>query len=333
MEWTHIGDLNKPFSCARSISTTSRVQKAVVIMVKSVVLLVLPTLLLAGPAFRSEETTPVVTKAQVDQINADRDWEASMDWVGDMTIAQAKKLMGRLPETSHFPEGKLNALEQYLSVPTAFDSRTQWPGCVGAIRDQADCGSCWAFSATEVLADRICIASGAAKTLVVLSPQWLVSCDKTNHGCGGGNLKDAWAYMVSNGVPLDSCDPYSSGDNDESGDCTAHCTTFYKATDPREYKTPTSIQAAIIAGGPVQTGFTVYSDFMSYKSGIYIYKSGSVLGGHAVKIIGWGAQGSTKYWIVANSWGASWGLSGFFWIAFGQCGIDSDAFAGMPASS
>ena len=77
-------------------------------MMKSVMLLVL----LAGPAFQSEEPTPVVTKAQVNQINADGDWEASMDWVGDMTIAQAKKLMGRLPETSHFPEGKLNALEQ-----------------------------------------------------------------------------------------------------------------------------------------------------------------------------------------------------------------------------
>jgi cathepsin B len=302
-------------------------------MVKSLLLLVLPALLLAGPALRLEETTPVATQALVDKINADGDWEASLDWVGGMTIAEAKKLMGRLPETSHFPEASLGALEQYLSVPSAFDSRTQWPGCIGAIRNQGNCGSCWAFSATEVLADRICIESGVAKTLVVLSPQWLVSCDKENHGCAGGNLKDAWDYLVDDGVPLDSCDPYSSGDNDESGDCTAHCSTFYKAANPREFKTPTSIQAEILANGPVQTGFTVYSDFMTYTSGIYIYKTGSVLGGHAVKIVGWGIQGTTKYWIVANSWGTTWGLSGFFWIAFGQCGIDSDAFAGTYASS
>merc|ERR1719491_1247010 len=81
-------------------------------------------------------------------------------------------------------------------------------------------------------------------------------------------------------------------------------------------------------GGPVETAFTVYQDFFAYKSGIYVHTSGGVAGGHAVKIIGWGNQAGTNYWIVANSWGASWGMSGFFWIEFGQCGIDTDAYAG-----
>ena len=67
---------------------------------------------------------------------------------------------------------------------------------------------------------------------------------------------------------------------------------------------------------------------MSYKSGIYVHTSGSELGGHCVKPIGWGIQGGVKYWIIANSWGDSWGLSGYFWIEFGQCGIDDEAEAG-----
>jgi cathepsin B len=286
---------------------------------------------MAGPALRLQDEMPVVTKEMVDHINSHNEWEASLDWVGNMTVGQARRMLGALPAPAgKFPIEKLGALEQYLATPSSFDSRTQWPGCVGAIRNQADCGSCWAFSATETLADRICIDTNGA-TKVVLSPQWLVSCDSTNYGCGGGYLNLAWAYMASHGVPLDSCDPYTSGDNDESGSCSANCSTFYKSANAKEFTTPATIQAAIMAGGPVQTAFTVYQDFMSYKSGVYVHKSGSELGGHAVKIIGWGVSGSTNYWIVANSWGTSWGLQGFFWIAFGQCGIDSDAYAGVYA--
>jgi cathepsin B len=72
----------------------------------------------------------------------------------------------------------------------------------------------------------------------------------------------------------------------------------------------------------METGFQVWEDFTHYKGGIYQYEYGTWLGGHAVKIIGWGVEGGINYWIVANSWGSSWGENGFFRIAFGQCGID-----------
>jgi len=67
------------------------------------------------------------------------------------------------------------------------------------------------------------------------------------------------------------------------------------------------IKLEIMANGPVETGFTVYSDFSSYRSGIYERKSDEVMGGHAVKIVGWGVEDGIKYWIVANSWSADWG--------------------------
>jgi C1A family cysteine protease len=80
------------------------------------------------------------------------------------------------------------------TAPATFDARTQWPACIHTIKDQKQCGSCWAFAATEALSDRICIAT-SGKTNVVLSPQDLVSCDTGNMGCNGGYLNRAWQYL------------------------------------------------------------------------------------------------------------------------------------------
>jgi cathepsin B len=75
----------------------------------------------------------------------------------------------------------------------------------------------------------------------------------------------------------------------------------------------------LVTKGPVTAAFTVYEDFVNYKSGVYKHVTGSALGGHAVKIIGYGVD----HWIVVNSWNETWGDEGTFKIAFGECGIDS----------
>jgi len=222
-------------------------------------------------------------------------------------------------------------------VPTNFDARQVWPNCIHPIRDQAHCGSCWAFAATETLSDRFCIASNGS-TNVILSPQYLVSCDKLAFGCNGGNIYQSWLFMSNTGVVTDSCAPYVSGNGS-----VPKCSEYDKCHDGSKLKkyhskllsiaslkNPASIQANLMQYGPVDTGFEVYEDFMYYTGGIYTHTSGQLLGGHAVKIVGWGEENGVKYWIVANSWGEDWGEKGFFRIAFGQCGIDSDAVAGQP---
>merc|ERR1712146_723121 len=73
-----------------------------------------------------------------------------------------------------------------------------------------------------------------------------------------------------------------------------------------------NIQSAILTGGPVETAFTVYSDFENYAGGIYHHVSGSMAGGHAVKMVGWGVENGQKYWKVANSWNPHWGEKGYF---------------------
>lgn len=230
------------------------------------------------------------------------------------------------------------------SIPDNFDGRQAFGKCVHPVRDQMRCGSCWAFSASEVLSDRFCISSKGAVD-VVLSPQTLVSCDSTNMGCNGGMLDAAWRFMVNNGISSETCEPYTSGSG-VSGTCPLKCADgstvkYYKAAN---FKHLTGsifgknivevIQQDLMTNGPVQVAFEVYQDFMSYMSGVYHHVSGSLLGGHAVELVGWGVDSAsnTPYWLVKNSWGVTWGDMGYFKILRGknECGIESNAYSGTP---
>jgi len=92
----------------------------------------------------------------------------------------------------------------------------------------------------------------------------------------------------------------------------------------------TQIMTELMKHGPIEAAFTVYDDFPLYKSGVYKHTSQTALGGHAVKMIGWGVEGGVKYWLVANSWNTDWGDNGYFKIIRGidECGIESELVAG-----
>jgi cathepsin B len=94
------------------------------------------------------------------------------------------------------------------------------------------------------------------------------------------------------------------------------------------------IQQAIMAGGPVETAFTVYSDFENYVSGIYHHVSGSMARGHAVRIVGWGSENGPKYWKIANSWNPYWGEKGYFRIVRGknEGGIEDEVTGSSPTA-
>ncbi|CAK9294014.1 unnamed protein product [Gordionus sp. m RMFG-2023] len=84
--------------------------------------------------------------------------------------------------------------------------------------------------------------------------------------------------------------------------------------------------------GPVEAALSIYEDFLQYKSGVYKHETGGFMGGHAIKIIGWGVDKETPYWLAVNSWNADWGDKGFFKILRGkdECGIESMIYAGFP---
>lgn len=240
--------------------------------------------------------------------------------------------------THIIPDGEA---EDYIppnvgAVPTDFDARTQWKGCVHAIRDQQQCGACWAFGATEAFSDRLCIASKGAVN-VVLSPEDLVSCDKNNYGCDGGYLNYAWTYLTTYGAVTDECFPYTAGDG-TAPKCATKCTDGSafkkykcKAGTTAHPTTVANIKTEIYANGPVEGGFTVYEDFFNYKSGVYSHVSGGVAGGHAIKVLGWGTEKGVDYWLCANSWGTGWGESGYFKIKQGDSGINAQMYACTPS--
>ncbi len=222
-----------------------------------------------------------------------------------------------------------------LDLPESFDWREKSPDCIHPVRDQGKCGSCWAHGASEVVSDRFCIHSNK-KINTVFSPQQLVDCDLVEMGCMGGFLTTPFIYYSIIGASEESCyGEYISGKTSKRS---RFC--FLKKWSCKSYRTkllsirwltsPTAIKEELFKNGPVNTGFTVYQDFMTYKSGVYEHKTGGMLGGHAVKIIGWGKENNEEYWIVQNSWTSNWGEKGYFRIKFGQCGIDSGAVSVMP---
>ena len=89
-----------------------------------------------------------------------------------------------------------------------------------------------------------------------------------------------------------------------------------------------------MTNGPVVGSFNLFADFVTYKSGVYHHTSGALLAAHAVKILGWGVDNGTPYWLAANSWNEDWGDKGFFKIRRGtdECGIENLAVAGTPTA-
>jgi cathepsin B len=98
--------------------------------------------------------------------------------------------------------------------------------------------------------------------------------------------------------------------------------------DQNEHK----IMRDLYQNGPLEAGFMVYQDFPHYKSGVYQHVTGEKIGGHAIKLMGWGVEGGVKYWLAANSWNTDWGNGGWFKIRRGDnhCLIESMVYGGLP---
>ncbi len=264
-----------------------------------------------------------VNEQIVAEIKAKANWtpmEPEENPFAYMPLEQIKAMMG-----TKLVVNEETAEDLGFTADESFDAREKWGSKVHTIRDQGQCGSCWAFGATEALSDRFAIETS---TDVVLSPQHLVSCDNGNFGCNGGYLNKAWAFMQKTGVATDECYPYTSGTTQVDGECFTTCSdgsafTLYHAGQYAMTSSVSKTQQALQQDGPVEAAFTVYEDFMNYKSGIYEHKTGGMLGGHAIKNVGWGTEGGVDYWIMANSWSTSWGDNGFFKIKRGDCGINN----------
>jgi len=238
-----------------------------------------------------------------------------------------------------------------FNPPESYDPREEFPNCKSMrhIRDQSGCGSCWAFGAVEMASDRIYMAT---KVDTELSAEDMNSCSG-GMGCSGGMPEEALNYWYYTGLVTEQCRPYSLPSCDHhiensSNPCpedipTPPCNRTcvipiswkkdkHRASEIYGVQGENDMMIELSQNGPCEATMHVYSDFLVYKSGIYHHVDGPSVGYHAIKIMGYGIENGTKYWLLANSWNEHWGEKGFFRLLRGnnECEIESLIYCGTP---
>jgi len=294
-------------------------------------------------------------------------WVAEKSFHSETSPEFLRGMMGLRPDyMDHLPPRRALDKSAPADLPKEFDPRKEWSNCtsIGDIRDQGGCGSCWAFGAVTAMSDRLCIHAPKDNPVDVrVSAEDLLSCCYTcGMGCNGGFLGPSWSYWQRRGLVTgflydspEGCKPYSiapcehhvEGDRPDCGNeptpsCKKTCQAGYgtEYADDKTYgKAPQTlprdeqaIMKELMENGPAEAAFTVYEDFVNYKSGVYKHVKGRQLGGHAIKIMGWGEEDGTPYWLIANSWNTDWGDKGTFKILRGEnhCGIEASVVAALP---
>jgi len=206
-------------------------------------------------------------------------------------------------------------------LPSSFDWRTY--GAVTPVKDQLQCGACWAFAATGDMEGTWKLKSGS---LVSLSEQELISCTTQADGCSGGLMNEAYQFVINNGgIGTESQYPYTSGTTLTTGQCqlsesspvTIEGWTLIKAN------TVADLQAALKSEGPIAVAINA-NQMQFYSSGIDVCLSPGPVN-HGVLLVGYGTQDGETFWIIKNSWGISWGQQGYYYIstAKGACGVQT----------
>ena len=201
----------------------------------------------------------------------------------------------------HYPTNK--------NMANAIDWRTA--GAVTGVKDQGQCGSCWAFSTTGAMEGAHKIF-GKSDTLISLSEQHFVDCDDNgDHGCHGGLMDNAFEWAQENGgVCLEEKYAYTAS----KGKCKdSICGTKYAT--PTSYtdvqKNSESALMSALNQQPVSVAIEAdEKSFQLYSSGVLTADCGAKLD-HGVLVVGYGTDDGVNYWIVKNSWSDSWGENGY----------------------
>ncbi|KAH9380362.1 hypothetical protein HPB48_014529 [Haemaphysalis longicornis] len=297
-------------------------------------------------------------------------WKAGRQFHKDVPLEYLTGLAGVHPDSHKQSHPVYFHKDIPKNLPEEFDARKNWPHCksIGVIRDQGNCGSCWAVAAAEAMSDRICIHS-KGKVQVNVSAEDIISCCKTcGYGAGGRGYQkrssakrgaitataeylppprsslfhvalghaqaapgNAWLYYKEHGVVTgglydsdDGCMPYpfapcehSIKEASANPEMLTGCRKGYAKSYSEDKhfaskvysisNNETQLMAEIFKNGPVEADMAVYVDFFSYKSGVYQTHLPTSVGYHSIRILGWGTENGTPYWLAANSWNTDWG--------------------------
>jgi cathepsin L len=259
-------------------------------------------------------------------MNAKATYTMAVNEFADMTFTEFhSKMTGYKRVDNGVLRSKNGPHHNLKTVADSVDWRQK--NAVTPVKNQQQCGSCWAFSTTGSTEGAHAIKTG---NLVSLSEQQLVDCSQAqgNQGCNGGLMDQGFQYIITNnGITTEAAYPYTAQDGTCNTNVTAAATisSFVDVTAGSE----TALLAATNIG-PVSIAIEADQEcFQFYSGGILSDPSCGMQLDHGVLVVGYGTDSTTNtpYWIVKNSWGASWGESGYIRLIRGtnECGVAQEA--------
>jgi len=260
----------------------------------------------------------------IDARNADDTAQHGITKFSDLTSEEFKKrYINYKPDAARLADRTMD--NTIVPLPQGRREVADWTGkYTTPVKNQGGCGSCWAFAATEQVESDYMRLKG--KTEFILSTQQVTSCDETSHGCDGGGVERAFDYM-ENGVETESDYSYTSGTTHDTGSCYSDESKF--VVQANGYTTVSSsasgeskMASYVGKTGPLAVAVDAGA-WSSYTGGILSNCGTNV--NHAVQAVG--IDTGEGYWKVRNSWGTSWGESGFIRLSYGNntCAIARDA--------
>jgi len=270
--------------------------------------------------------------AVVEQLNAQGSSVHGITKFSDLSAEEFKALYtGHKAGSVRAALGDRPVLSSKITAPSSVDWRTK--GVVTPVKNQGQCGSCWAFSTVEEIESDWILAGNA---MVELSPEQIVDCDTVDQGCNGGDTTTAYQYVEKAGLESEASYPYTSGlasgvDGGSSGSG-GPSTCSYKAADVvvnitgYSYGTTgnneNTMMANVASLGPMSVCLAT-GGWQTYSSGILTAATCGTSVDHCVQVVGYNtgsAQG--KYWIVRNSWDTDWGIQGYIYVQLGTNACD-----------
>jgi cathepsin L len=246
----------------------------------------------------------------------------AMNKFGNLTAAEFSNIYNGMRISADLSDA-IHSQPIDVNLPDSVDWRTK--GVVTEIKNQGQCGSCWAFSATGSIEGQHALST---QKLVSVSEQQLVDCSKSydNYGCDGGWMDNAFKYTIHNkGLDTEDSYPYQARDGTcrfKPASVGATISGYADVTKGSE----SALQTAVANVGPISVAIDAsHSSFQFYHSGVY-YESmcSSTQLDHGVLAVGYGTDSSKDFWIVKNSWGTDWGNNGYIMMSRNRnnnCGI------------
>jgi C1A family cysteine protease len=252
----------------------------------------------------------------------EKKWVAEETSVSKLPDHEKKLRSGLLKQVPTGKESMMTLQAPVTGLPASID----WRSYVTPVKDQGNCGSCWAFATTAGLESAILINDKLPGVDDNRAEEILLSCSGAG-SCNGGYIDRASDFIRGTGLPPESYFPYTvAATDDKCSNASAGWPFATRQITAWTYVTTNSASLAAIKNalnsyGPLVTTMDVYADFFYYAGGVYEYAYGAYQGGHAILIVGYMDDATVSgggYFVVKNSWGTGWGNQGYFYIAYSE---------------